>query len=84
MGNVYAPDWYYELDCEREYECKDCLEYEQRLELAREALELLMNRMYSKSDWDEGMFESDLDNLCYALQINIRHDKLQIKGKNNE
>ncbi len=83
MSEVYAPNWYYEVDDYKENECSNCMANDQRIDIAREALQLLIDRMYSTVAFDEARFESDLDDLCYSLGLDIPKGDLQIMRKDN-
>ena len=79
MRDYYAPDSWYEPDCEPDYECSACDEKEQTLDSAKEFLESLVEMLYSKEALDLNLFENHLDELCHQLDVKIGAGDLQIQ-----
>jgi|ERR1051325_500866 hypothetical protein len=61
--DYYAPDWWYEPDCEPDYECSACDEKQKRLENAQEFFTGVAEMLYGKTNLNI----DDLDNMMEEL-----------------
>lgn len=77
--DYYAPDSWYEPDCDPEYECSDCDEKKSSLDNAKEFLESIVSMLYSREPLELLKFEEHLDELCHQLDVQIGKGDLQIQ-----
>ena len=80
----YKPDSWYQDDIEPDYRCRECEEKLTTLETASEYLASVVKQLYSKEDLDVGMLESDIDQLCFLLDIKLIDQEMQIQRKKPE
>jgi ATP-dependent RNA circularization protein (DNA/RNA ligase family) len=64
-----------------EIECKNCEDKEGKIDTAKEFLTSVVHRLYSKDTLDVCELENDLDELCYALGVELLPGELQIQRK---
>jgi hypothetical protein len=77
--DYYAPDSWYEPDCEPDYECSHCDEKEKTLDNSKEFLESIVSMLYSKEPLDLLAFENHLDELCSYMDVTIDKGDLQVQ-----
>lgn len=81
MQDYYLPNSWYEQDIEPDYHCHKCDEAQVKLDTAAEYLTLIVKKLYSIEKLDIYTLESDLDDLCYLLDVKIDSGDLQIQRK---
>lgn len=64
--------WKTTIDCDDCHSCRKCDETEQRLDDAREWLEVIQDQLYGNGELDVGKIENALDELSYFLGVTMK------------
>lgn len=73
MGNLncYAPDWWYEKDCEPDYTCSSCEDKDIRLDNAKDFFLGISEMIYGKTKLDIDHLDSMLEELADYLETKL-------------
>jgi hypothetical protein len=75
----FAPDDWYEPRAHADCACRECDEKDKKLKTATYFLEAMVKAIYSKDKLDINLFEFQLDELCYALGVEMNTNDIQIQ-----
>lgn len=79
LNTVYEPDGFYFDDELKLNDCKCCKKSESKIEDAAIFLESIIKQLYNRDNLNVLELESDLDELCHLLNVDLIPGDLQIQ-----
>ena len=79
MSSYYAPESWYDIDCDTKAECEFCTDAEDKKQEASEFMKDLVKQLYSQNPIDKYKLENCLDELCHYFNIKLNPNDLHIQ-----